>query len=92
MDTVSRMETLKAKVRELGTLRGALVFANRACLIVAGACLAYLLFIFGHTDVTPMNTILTVASIAGVSALVGAMLQWVGLPAEPKSNKKQSKH
>lgn len=94
------METFKTKLRELVTLRGGLVFAFRACLVIAGVSLAYLLFMFGHydvrlvetygqKDVTPKYTILIVAAVAGASALIAAILQWIGLPAEKKKDPKK---
>ena len=87
-------------IRSYITLRNGLIFAFRACLVIAGISLAYLLFIFGHydvrlvetygqKDVTPKYTILIVAAIAGTCALIAAMLQWIGLPAEDKQNQKK---
>lgn len=64
-------------------MRTALIVTFRLALFVAGGSLAYLLFIFGHTDVTPMDRILLVSAVAAVSALVAGILQWVGLPAKP---------
>ena len=63
-------------------MRTALIVTFRLALFVAGGSLAYLLFIFGHTDVTPMGRILAVAVVAVISALVAGVLQWVGLPAK----------
>lgn len=87
-------------IRSYLTLRNGLIFAFRACLVIAGISLAYLLFMFGHydvrlvetygqKDVTPKYTILIVAAIAGTCALIAAMLQWIGLPAEDKKNQKK---
>ncbi len=87
-------------IRSYLTLRNGLIFVFRACLVIAGISLAYLLFMFGHydvrlvetygqKDVTPKYTILIVAAIAGTCALIAAMLQWIGLPAEDKKNQKK---
>lgn len=65
-------------------MRTALIFAFRGALLISGASLAYLMFIFGHTDLTSHNRVLQVATLAAVSALVAGILQWVGLPAEGK--------
>lgn len=73
-------------------LRIALIVALRLALFVAGGSLAYLLFIFGHTEVAPTNRILLVAAVAGMSALIAAILQWIGLPTEDaKDGKKTAK-
>jgi len=86
---VSETRNLGEMIRGWLTLRAVLIAVFRISLFVAGGSLAYLLFIFGHTDVTPMNRILLVAAVAGTSALIAAALQWIGLPAEPgKSHKK----
>lgn len=66
-------------------MRTALIITFRVALLVAGASLAYLLFIFGHTDLTPHSRVLEVATLAGISATVAGILQWVGLPAESGS-------
>ncbi len=63
-------------------MRTAVIVIFRLALFVAGCSLAYLLFIFGHTELAPLSRILTVALVAGASALVAGLLQWVGLPAE----------
>jgi hypothetical protein len=63
-------------------MRTALIVTFRIALLIAGASLAYLLFIFGHTDLTPHARVLEVATLAGLSALVAGVLQWVGLPAD----------
>lgn len=63
-------------------MRRALIIAFRVALLVAGASLAYLLFIFGHTDLTSHSRVLEVAALAGFSSLVAGILQWVGLPSE----------
>ena len=74
-------------------MRTALIVVFRVALFVAGGSLAYLLFIFGHTEVAPMNRILLVAAVASASALIAAVLQWVGLPVEDskKDGKKTAK-
>ena len=74
-------------------MRTALIVAFRLALFVAGGSLAYLLFIFGHTDLTPMNRILAVAAVAASSALAAAVLQWIGLPVDEtaKGGKKTAK-
>lgn len=72
-------------------MRTALIITFRVALLVAGASLAYLLFIFGHTDLTPHARVLEVAVLAGVSSLVAGILQWVGLPAD-ESTKTTGKH
>ena len=64
------------------SVRTGLIITFRLSLLVAGASLAYLLFIFGHTDLTPHARVLEVATLGGVSALVAGILQWVGLPTE----------
>ena len=100
---MSETKNFSEIVRSYLTLRNGLIFAFRACLVIAGISLAYLLFRFGHydvrlvetygqKDVTPKYTILIVAAIAGTSALIAAVLQWIGLPAEQKTGKKQPKH
>lgn len=88
------MSPLHDRFRAWLTLRNGLIFVFRLLLFIAGGSLAYLLFILGHYDVreavaygqsdaTPKYTILTVAAIAGVSALLAGMLQWIGLPTDP---------
>ncbi len=74
-------------------MRTALIVAFRLALFVAGGSLAYLLFIFGHTELTPTNRILLVAAVAGTSALIAAILQWIGLTVEDskKDGKKTAK-
>lgn len=74
-------------------MRTALIVTFRLALFVAGASLAYLLFIFGHTEVATMDQVLGVAAVAGISALVAGILQWVGLPESdnPTSPKKAAK-
>lgn len=88
------MQDLATRFRNWWNLRNALILVFRVLLLIAGGSLAYLLFIFGHTDVTPMDTILEVAALAGTCALLAAILQWVGLPADPsaKGGKKPAKH
>jgi hypothetical protein len=77
-------------------MRMALIITFRVAMLVAGVSLAYLLFIFGHTDLTPHSRVLEVATLGGVSALIAGILQWVGLPADgtaqpgPKHGKKKS--
>ena len=51
-------------------------------MLICGCCLAYLLFVLGHTDVLPRAQTLSVASIAAVSAFIAGLLQWVGLPVD----------
>jgi hypothetical protein len=77
------------------TLRQGLTIAWYTCMVTGGACLVYLLFSLGHSDTMPLLLNLVVAIAAAVSGIVLAMLQWIGLPPEPKEepekkNKKQS--
>jgi hypothetical protein len=79
-------------------MRLALIITFRVAMLVAGVSLAYLLFIFGHTEteLTPHSRVLEVAALGGLSALIAGILQWVGLPADgtaqpaPKHGKKKS--
>ena len=43
----------------------------------------------GHTDVTPMNRISWSRAVASASALVAAMLQWIGLPVDEDKKERQ---
>lgn len=101
---MSDTPSLRDAIKRWWTLRNALILTFRLLLIIAGGSLGYLLFIFGHydvrevvtygqSDVTPKYTILVVAAIAGASALLAGMLQWIGLPADPnaRSGKKSAK-
>jgi hypothetical protein len=81
-DAMSETQPIGERIRSKVTLRATLIATFRVALFVAGGSLAYLLFIFGHTDVTPMRRILLVAALGGTSALIAAMLQWIGLPVE----------
>ncbi len=72
-------------------VRTLLVVVFRLALAIAVCSLGYLLFIFGHTEVASLERVLTVASIASVSALIAGLLQWVGLPAAPTPAKKKGK-
>jgi len=73
------------------TLRTGLLLTYRIALVISTLSLLYLLFMFGHTELTPLPRILVVAAVAGFSALVAGVLQWAGLPADPKpSSKKKS--
>lgn len=72
-------------------LRTGLILTYRISLLIAVFSLFYLLFMFGHTDVTPLNRIWLVAVIAGISALVAGMLQWIGLPQDNEKNQRKSR-
>jgi len=75
------------KVRKL------LLITCRVSLAISFLSTIYLLFIFGHTEVAPLSHVVAVATVAGVTALIGGTLQWVGLPPDPKdsSRKKSAK-
>lgn len=74
-------------------LRTLLLVAYRLALAISGLSLLYLLFIFGHTETTPLKRVLATAALAGISALVAGLLHWVGLPSGPKEDvgKKRTK-
>ncbi|MBI2433514.1 MAG: hypothetical protein HYV26_11650 [Candidatus Hydrogenedentes bacterium] len=66
--------------RVLSTMRKTILTIYYTALVIAGASLLYLLFIFGHTETAPLPRVLTTAGVAAVSALVAGILQWAGLP------------
>lgn len=90
-NAVDKRETIMSRIKAIFTgndpagLRTVLTYTIRVSLVVSGLSLAYLLFMFGHTETAPLNRILTACAIAATGALVGGVLQWVGLPAEPKA-------
>lgn len=99
---MSDSPSFRDAVKRWWTLRNALILTFRLLLFIAGGSLAYLLFIFGHydvrevvtygqSDVTPKYTILLVAAVAGTSALLAGMLQWIGLPADPNAKGRKNK-
>jgi hypothetical protein len=71
---------------ESGEVRKLLLVTCRVSLAISLLSTIYLLFIFGHSELAPLGRIVAVASVAGASALVGGLLQWVGLPPDPKQN------
>jgi len=78
-------------------LQKVILISIRILLVIAGASLAYLLFMFGHAEPEdiPQVRVLVVASLAGTAALIAGILQWVGLPAqgaEQTSKKTGKKH
>lgn len=72
-------------------MRTALVLTFRIALVISCCSLAYLLFIFGHTEVAPPGRILEVTTVTAVSALVAGLLQWIGLPAAAKDEATRKK-
>ncbi|MBX7255730.1 MAG: hypothetical protein K1Y02_05175 [Candidatus Hydrogenedentes bacterium] len=52
----------------------------------------YLLFIFGHTEVAPLSHVIAAATVAAVSALVGGILQWAGIPSAPQTAPRKKAH
>lgn len=65
--------------------------AIRVLLTIAGASLAYLLFMFGHAEpeYVPLARTLVVAGVGALSALVGGILMWAGVPKAPEPPKKK---
>lgn len=78
---------------ETRNIRIALRAIYYASLTIGGASLIYVLFIFGHSETAPLSRVLFFTVLACVSAVVGGVLQWVGLPApeEDTSSKKGRK-
>ncbi|MCC6143057.1 MAG: hypothetical protein IT368_04535 [Candidatus Hydrogenedentes bacterium] len=68
-------------------MRRTLVIVQRLALVTAAGSLAWLLFMFGHTELTPHGRVVEVAALAGGSALVGGLLHWVGLPSGRKETR-----
>jgi hypothetical protein len=68
------------------TLRTGLLLTYRIALVISTLSLLYLLFMFGHTETTPLRRILATCCVAAFSALVAGLLQWVGLPADPNAH------
>jgi hypothetical protein len=62
-------------------MRKMLVIVQRLALVISAGALAWLLFMFGHTELAPHGQVVIVAAVAGASALVAGLLHWVGLPA-----------
>jgi uncharacterized membrane protein len=73
---------MNEKLRKFINVQTALVVTLRLSLSIAFCSLIYLLFIFGHTEETPMSHVVGVTILAAISALVGGLLQWIGLPAK----------
>lgn len=78
--------------RRFGLVRVVLLLIHRAALLVAIGSLAYLLFVFGHSELAAPGRVLIVAALAGCSALTAGLLQWVGLPAITKESKGPARH
>lgn len=61
----------------------------RLSLVVGWISLLYLLFVYGHTDLTPTRNLWIAATIASICALTAGILRWAGLPADPAGKKKK---
>lgn len=73
------------------SLRTILLITIRVSLSVSFASMVYLLFKFGHTELTPHYELWIAATISGTGALIGGTLMWVGLPAEEKIDPKAAR-
>lgn len=54
---------------------------------VAIASMGYLLFQFGHTELTSHERVLATATVTAVSALVAGFIAWLGEPEDPSKPK-----
>ena len=66
-------------------LRTTLLWTTRITLTLSGISLAFMLFAYGHTELTSPEARLAVAAFSGLMALIGGTLMWVGLPADPNA-------
>lgn len=77
------------------SLRKTLSLIQYGSLTVAVVSLLIVLFTVGDTDfgaeAPPPPVTLTFAALAGAGALVGAMIQWIGLPLPDKEEGRKGK-
>lgn len=71
------------------SVRKVLSITQFICIAIAAVCMVIVLFEMGHTETAPLNLIITLAAIGVTAAVIGAMIQWIGIPVEEDEQEKK---